>query len=338
MRRINGATLSVVGGVLGALVVACVAGATATGCGGDDNGGGNNTSSSNTSTTPGQTSSSSKSSTSGATSSTSGSSSSTSSSSSSSSKDGGGADADAGGDGGDATLNDGDAGSDADAAPANCNTAAMLLGDGGTLLFSFDDGGVQSWSLELAKDPADAGFDAAIANNPTMGNTCPGSLEATLTYSTTGQTAGAQVFESTPGLQVTGTAVHMSVKLVIPGDTDGGEYTMLGGPINGVFGNVQPFIQYTLATPDGAVPFNDAGAITYQSGNFNTNLATSSFANGAWQNVSVSFTPDGGPATAFLNHVVVQLYTPAIVDAGIGPTALANPVTVQLLIDDVYVQ
>lgn len=296
---------ALMGGVVGILVAA---GIVVQGCGNSDNGNNSNTSSSSGTS---YTSTTTTSSTSGTTTSTT--TSTTTGTSSSSAGEGGVTDA-------------GDAGS----------SCALP----GTVLFAFDDGGTGGWMLSSpTSDPADAGFVPALSY-ATPGNTCPGSLQISLPFSTLGQKGGAAFPVPYPGMFTNASAVHFSIRAIIPSDTDGSAvpWNVLVGPANGAYGNLQPFAQYSYATADGAIPTTaDGSVITYQQGNYNVNVSISGFMDGGWQAVTVPITlGDSGAPGVYLNAIAVQAYDPAVTDA--GPAALSQPVTLVLQVDDVYLQ
>jgi hypothetical protein len=330
MRRISGATLSVVGGVVGALVVA---GSAATGCGGDDTTPPNNNSSSSTGSTTTTGSNSNSSSTS-----TSGSGSGSSSTSSSSSTSTSGVDGGDGGDGG----------------PTPCNTITLLgLADSGTLLFSFDDGGSNpSWTGQvLTADPLDAGdgsalkFDATV--NTTIGASCPGSIELSTAFTQLGQKGqGYAAYASPPGLGVTGTAVHFALKMIATNSADGGpvapsELVIVDG---GGFSYMQAFAQWAPPLADGAAP--DASYVMNDF--FNIPNGFGAFpADGGWVleavPIKVADPGDGAvsnattPTLIYLNQIGLVLADPQIAADG-GPMQLPYPVTVKFYADDIYVK
>jgi hypothetical protein len=335
--------------VFGCLAAGSVAGAVAlAGCGGDDNSGTPDASSSSSSSSSGGTSSSSSSS-GGSSSSSGGSSSSSSSSGGSSSSSGGSSSSSSssgGGDAGvDATLgSDAGGGGDADAGALACNTAATLLANGGTLLFSFDDGGLSGFTTNPPVDPADAGLTITAVGNATVGNTCPGSIQVTVPFSTVGQKVQVLNALNFPGIPVTGTVLHLALRVLATANADGGAdggadpYQILSGP--GATGNYQPYYQAEYATLDGDVPRDDSGAaLGYGTQNFNVNNPWATLPeDGGWQMVNVPLlSADGGATTSlYLDQVGVIMYTPPITDAGAAP--LPSPVTVQVFIDDIWVE
>jgi hypothetical protein len=330
MARFTGATLSVLGGLAGALFVA---GAVATGCGGDDNGG----------TTTNSTSTSSKSSSSTGTSST-GTTSATSSTSATT-----GADAGDAGDAADGSPGDaGDAG-DGDATLPPCNTAALLNIDAGNLLFSFNDGSISttvgttptSWSAAVQTNfnvsptapynPLDAAFDVTGQGSATVGNSCPGSFEFTVPFSTTGQVGVGQFNYPGNGAPYNAKAIHLSIKYVLPDNTDAStayipDLSNIG--TDGGNGFIQPFVQWAVPPSDGGAP------AAYSSQNFSVAIGWSTLpADGGWYPLTVPITgSDGG--TVYLNQIGVQAYDPQF---GIdGAVPLPFPATVQFYVDDVW--
>jgi hypothetical protein len=316
MARFTGATLSVLAGLAGTLVVA---GAVATGCGGDDNGGtttGTTTTSHTTTTTT-----------------SSGTTTSTSSTSATSTPPG----------------DAGDAGADADATVPPCNTAAVLGIDAGQILFSFNDGGTSvtigtqsvSWTASVAQNDLDAAFAVTGQGNPTVGNSCPGSFEMVVPFSTTGQkAAGVVTYPTPPGVPLNAKAIHLALRYELTNTDAGvGELTSIGQDGGG--GYVQAYAQWGLPGPDGGVP--DSGF--FANNNFPSTGWNNLPTDGGWLAFSVPITvtdPDSGAKTAattdvpiFLSQIAVQVADPQFGPEG-GPVALPTPVTVHFFVDDVW--
>lgn len=338
MARFTGATLSVLGGLAGALFVA---GAVATGCGGDDNGGGNNSTSTNATTKSSSSTGSNSTGTTSATSST--------SATSASSGDAGDA-----GDAGDGKAPDAsDAGDGGDSTVPSCNTAALLNIDAGNLLFSFNDGGIAmtvgtqsvNWGVAVDMNPLDAGFGAVAQGNPTVGDTCPGSLELIIPFTTTGQgVAGSFAY---PGLGVpyNAKAIHFALKFVIANDADASPAFLqeLIQTDGSGFSYLTPYAQWTPALADGGQL--DA---SYQAQNFTTAISGgfSGFpSDGGWLLTTVPITaadpgdgavvPVPAPTKIYLNQIGVQLRDPQA-GADAGPQPLPFPLTLEFFIDDVW--
>lgn len=219
-----------------------------------------------------------------------------------------------------------------------------------SLFYSFDDGGLSgavdgvtsTWYGSVAADPADAGLTAAVTGNATIGDTCPGSLELTVPFTTVGQSAKAALgFPSPPGVAVTGTALHLALKYAIENEADGAAPNSSElSVVNGAYSYAQAYAQYQIPLSDGAAP--DAA---YSGPNFVTSYVTFGYNNvptdGGWllESVPILLT-DGGavttPTTVYLNQIYVQFNDPQVSDA--GPAPLASPLTVQFFIDDVYIQ
>jgi hypothetical protein len=323
MARFTGATLSVVGGLVGALVVA---GAVATGCGGDDNG---TTTSSNTSTNKTTSSSGGTGTTSATT---------TTSATSAASGDGGG-------------VKDGGPDGDATVTPP-CITPVP---DGGTLLFSFDDGGITmtvgtatpSWGVRADQNPLDADFDATGAGNATIGASCPGSFEITAPFTTTGQGVVGSFAYPGNGVGYTGKVIHFSLKYIIANNLDGSaaflqELTQTDGS---GFSYLTPYAQWTPPLADGGQP--DAN---YQAQNFSQSVSGGFgglLTDGGWleQRVAITTTDPGDgavipvttPTKFFLNQIGVQLRDPQA-GADAGPQPLPFPLDLKFYIDDVWVE
>jgi hypothetical protein len=337
MARFTGATLSVLGGLAGALFVA---GAVATGCGGDDTTGTNNNS----------TSTSSKTSTSTATSST-GTSSATSSTSGSTGSDAGDA-----GDGS-APSDAGDAGTDGDATVTPpCNSVA-LLGDAGTLLFSFDDGGISAtigtqsanWSSSIIGNPLDASFAVVGGGNATVGEWCPGSFEMVVPFTTLGQGAKGSIAYPGTGAPYNAKALHFSLRLAFPDNTDASTvYLQDLLQVDGSdFSYLQVFAQWSPAAPDGGAPDGSYQAQNYSNVSPNGYLAFP--ADGGWTQQTVPITvKDPGdaavsnataPVAIYLNQIGLQVFDPQAPGgdaAGLAP--LPMPLNVQFFVDDVWVE
>jgi hypothetical protein len=190
-----------------------------------------------------------------------------------------------------------------------------------------------------SQDPLEAGLTPTLVGDPINGNTCPGSIEVTVPFTTTGQKVQLANPINFPGALVTGSVLHMSLR-VLPssGNTDAGNLlSILGGPA--FAGNIQPYYQGEFATPDGDVPRDDAGAgQSYGTSNFNAGFTWAAIDAGGWNMVNVPIvTADGGPSTIYLNQIGVIMYTdPNPTDAGFVP--LSSPVTVMVSVDDIWVQ
>jgi len=236
----------------------------------------------------------------------------------------------------------------------------LLFGDASVaILYSFDDGGLAQttgtvsvsapWTGSVLADPADAGLSTSfsVEGNPTVGDTCPGSLEITVPFTTVGQGVRASVTYPMP-IPVTATAVHFALKWVIANDLDGSaafyDELLL---VNGAYSFLQTYAQWQYPLPDGGAPIqafppvpgasNDFVNVTNGYGGFPGGFPS----DGDWLLQTVPLTtPDGGAVTTptlfYLNELGVQLFGPGISDA--GPAPLAFPIDLQFFVDDVYVQ
>ncbi len=245
-----------------------IAGGVMTGCGGDDNGG-----SSGTSGTSGSTTGSSGSTT-GSTGATTGSTGATTGATGTTSGATGATGATGAMDSGtpDATIDSGtkdsgpdtgtlDAGADADAATA-CNSATVLGDGGGTLLYSFGNGVITGWTANvqtpaggLLADGGSAGIATAVAGVVNDGATCPGALALTTTFTDYGQQVAAEI-NFNPTMPITATTVHMSIKLVIPADTDGSAADFLG------LQNIQVFVNGHIGDAGAYSDFIDTNVLS----------------------------------------------------------------------------
>jgi hypothetical protein len=212
---------------------------------------------------------------------------------------------------------DASANSDGDAA-TTCDTAAILLADAGVsgamLLFAFDDGvGAASWIGRWDQDPTDAAAAPVVIGVTDAGHTCPGALQATFAFTTYAQQAEVQYNYRPPLPYAAGVNVHMWVKLIVVGDTDGGGY--------------QNFSD--LMAP---VPMWTAGDASAWVGDFTGNHYPPSFANGYWQEaIAPVGSTDAGSITMNLQQLSANLQS-QWTDAGPLPS------TAILLIDDIWIE
>jgi hypothetical protein len=228
----------------------------------------------------------------------------------------------------DASKADGDAGrrpdgdpgvtSDGDAAAATCDTAAILLADAGVsgarLLFAFDNGaGAASWIGRWDSDPTDAASPPVVVGVTDAGHTCPGALQATFAFTTYSQQAEVQYNYRPPPSYAAGLNVHMWVKLIVVGDTDGGGY--------------QSFSD--LMAP---VPQWTTGDASNWVGDFSGNRNPSNFADRNWHECIATVGPtDAGSITVNFQQLAANLQSQW---TGAGPL----PSTAILLIDDIWIE
>lgn len=232
---------------------------------------------------------------------------------------------------------------------AACNTALELLGDaGGTLVFSFDDGGITqslgatgTWSPSVT-DPADAGFTVGAEGNATIGDTCPGSLELTIPLTNLGQAAQIGFsYPSPPGIPITATAMHVAFKLVIvnPADAGAALSELVGGNDAEAFSYLNAYAMWSYPNAaDGGAP--DA---SYQKNKYAgpANGLGGFPSDGGWALATVPILEQDGaavtsPTTIYLNQVGIQVAGPQPLDG--APAPLAFPLNVQLFVDDIYFQ
>jgi hypothetical protein len=226
----------------------------------------------------------------------------------------------------DASKADGDAGGspDADAsansdgdAAATCDTTGILLADasaGARLLFAFDNGaGAANWIGRWDQDPTDAAAAPVVVGVTDAGHTCPGALQATFAFTTYSQQAEVQYNYHPPPAYAAGVNVHMWIKLIVVGDTDGGGY--------------QSFSD--LMAP---VPMWTPGDASAWVGDFTGNHYPPSFANGHWQEgIAPVGSTDGGSITVNFQQLSANLQS-QWTDAGPLPT------TAIMLIDDIWIE
>jgi hypothetical protein len=210
---------------------------------------------------------------------------------------------------GDATVTDG-----------GCNTAALVLGDAGTLLFSFDNGAYAPFiaMVDLPKPMADAGdggpaFAVSLKGVTNDGNSCPGALQFTAALSALGQQAEVQA-NYNPAPAHTISMVHLALKLVFPDDLDGS-----AAPYNGING-LTPFVQWHVG---------DAAA--YSSSTFATFVSSATLTNGGWHQITVPLQSDGGAIALNLDQVGMSILAHNPSDA-----AVVLPTTAVVLVDDIW--